>query len=275
MPYSYAKYSHAPDYSPDVEYHEGDQCRAMCRVWKATKTVKGVYPYLQVGTKDSLERIYSWVKIHVETLDAYMKYKFESTIRSYTLEVSSAGWATVCVPFQFSIPEGMRLFAVTGRDDNGRLEMSEVTTPEANKPYLVEALPGSYFLTGYTEEADEYADDYLRNGLLQGCYAEKYIPQGNYVLQNHNGTTGFYKVSKDGSVKIGPNRAYLTIGDDELAADEYTLDGGDVTIAHQMNVEESQIVGIFDMGGQRRETLRPGLNLVRYSDGTTIKVMMK
>ena len=85
----------------------------------------------------------------------------------------------------------------------------------------------------------------------------------------------FYKVSKDGSVKIGPNRAYLAIGNDELAADEYTLEGGDVTIARQMNVEESQIVGIFDMGGQRRETLKPGLNLVRYSDGTTIKVMMK
>ena len=275
LPYSYAKYSKAPDYSPDVEYHEGDQCRATCRVWKATKTVKGVYPYKQVGTKDSLERIYSWVKIHVETLDAYMKYKFESTIRSYTLEVSNAGWATVCVPFQFSVPEGMKLYAVTGRDEDGRLEVTEVASPEANKPYLVEALPGSYFLTGYTEEADEYADDYLRNGLLQGCYAEKYIPQGNYVLQNHNGTTGFYKVSKDGLMKISPNRAYLRVDSEDLEADEFTLDGGDVTIARQMNAEDSQIVGIFDMGGQRQDKLRKGLNLVRYSDGTTIKMMKR
>ena len=161
------------------------------------------------------------------------------------------------------------------KSPDGRLEVTEVASPEANKPYLVEALPGSYFLTGYTEEADEYADDYLRNGLLQGCYAEKYIPQGNYVLQNHNGTTGFYKVSKDGLMKISPNRAYLRVDGEDLEADEFTLDGGDVTIARQMNAEDSQIVGIFDMGGQRQDKLRKGLNLVRYSDGTTIKMMKR
>lgn len=274
-PYTYAQYNRAPNYSSDVEYHEGDICRAACRVWKATKTVKDVIPYLQVGTKDSIGRIPNWVKIHVETLDTYMKYKFESTIRTYTLEVSNAGWATVCLPFQFAVPEGMKLFTVTGRNENDRLDVTEVITPEANKPYLVEAQPGSYFLTGFTEEADEYADGYLRNGLLQGCYAEKYIPRGNYVLQNHNGTKGFYRVSEDGSVKIGPNRAYLTVDADEQAADEFVIDCSDLTIARQVNAEENQIVGIFDMGGQRQEKLRKGLNLVRYSDGTTIKMMMK
>ena len=119
------------------------------------------------------------------------------------------------------------------------------------------------------------SDSYLRNGLLQGCYVERFVPRGCYVLQNHNGTKGFYRVSEDGSVKIGPNRAYLTIDGEDLAADEYSLDGGDVTIVRQMNAEDSQIVGIFDMGGQRQDKLRKGLNLVRYSDGTTIKMMKR
>ena len=275
LPFTYKDYTSSPTYSDSMEYLEGDKCRLNYRIWRATKTMLGVKPYKQIGCKDSLERVQTWLAEHLESLDSYMKYKFESTLQTYTLQVSSVGWSSLCLPFQFAIPEGMEVYTVTGRNEKGQLQTTLVSAPEANKPYLVKAPPGSYLLTGYTEEVDESTNNYLRNGLLQGCYVERFVPQGCYVLQNHNGTTGFYKVSKDGSVKIGPNRAYLAIGNDELAADEYTLDGGDVTIARQMNVEESQIVGIFDMGGQRRETLKPGLNLVRYSDGTTIKVMMK
>ena len=275
LPFTYKGYTSSPTYSASKEYHEGDQCRLEYRIWRATKTMMGVTPYKQIGSKDSLERVQTWMAEHLMSLDSYMKYTFESTLQTYTLQMSSVGWSSLCLPFQFAVPEGMEVYAVAGRDEKGHLLTTAVSAPEANKPYLVKAPPGNYVLTGYTEEADVSSDSYLRNGLLQGCYVERFVPRGCYVLQNHNGTKGFYRVSEDGSVKIGPNRAYLTIDGEDLEADEYTLDGGDVTIARQMNAEDSQIVGIFDMGGQRQDKLRKGLNLVRYSDGTTIKMMKR
>ena len=275
LPFVYSTYSKAPDYSASVEYQEGDLCRSKMRIWRATKTVKGVNPYLQIGSRDSIGRIDSWVKIHMVTLDNYMKYSFESTIRSYTLEVSNAGWATLCLPFQFAIPEGMLLFAVSGRDDDGHLLTTAVTAPEANKPYLVKAPPGEYFLTGYTEEADEYADDYLSNGLLKGCYEERYVPQGGYVLQNHNGLAGFYRVADNGTVKIGPNRAFMATDGDEGSAAEYVLDSDEVTGIDLATSTPDGIVGIYDLSGARQTQLRKGLNLVRYSNGSTLKVTVR
>lgn len=274
LPFSYSKYTKLPDYSSTVEYHEGDMCRSKFRLWRALKTIKGVTPYKQYGSRDSIGRIENWVKIHMATLDTYMKYSFESTIQSYTLEVSNVGWATVCLPFQFAIPKQMKVYSVTGRDEDGQLVMTAVDMPEANKPYLVEAAPGAYFLTGYTEEADEYTDDYLKNGLLQGCYAERYVPQGNYVLQNHNGSTGFYRVSENGMMKIAPNRAYLVGNDDESNVGVFAL-GHDETGVLNLTTSDNDIVGIYDMRGGLLPSLQKGLNLVRYSDGSTLKVVVK
>ncbi len=274
IPYSYANYKKASAYSSNVEYHKGDMCYESMRVWKATQTVKGVYPYKQIGCRDSIGRIPNWMKIHLETLDSYMKYTFESTIRSYTLEMSNAGWSTLCVPFQFTIPENMQVYSVTGFDEDGQLVLEAVSSPEANQPYLVKAPPGLYFLTGYTEETDEYADDYLQNGLLQGCYVEKYVPKDQYVLQNHNGKTGFYQVRENGSVQIAPNRAYLKSGNNELQAGEFSIENVDVTTVNQIE-EPNTIEGIYDISGTQLPKPRKGLNIVKYSNGTTLKITVK
>ncbi len=273
--YTYKFYSSKPEYSADTEYHEGDICSAKYRLWRATSTVKGVLPYKQIGCKDSLERISSWVKIHLETLDSYMKFKFTSQIKSYTLEVSNAGWSTLCLPFSFAIPVDMQVYTVKGRSAEGRLVLEHVDAPEANKPYLVKAAPGAYLLTGYTEEASEYADDYLVNGLLHGCYAARYVPAGNYVLQNHNGATGFYRVEKDGTTKMGPNRAYLASEGDDGGVNEYVVDTPDgITTFHNAD-DDNNIIGIYDAGGVKWDGLHKGVNLVRYSNGKTKKMVIK
>ena len=274
-PFSYSVYTSSPKYSSKTEYHEGDLCTLDYRIWRATKTVKGVKPYIQIGCKDSLERIPGWVKTHMEALDAYMKFTFTSQIKSYTLEVSNAGWSTLCLPFSFAVPADMQVYTVKGRSAEGRLVLEQVDVPEANKPYLVKAAPGSYLLTGYTEEGEEYADDYLVNGLLRGCFSARYVPEGNYVLQNHNGMIGFYRVKENGTTKMGPNRAYLVSEEENSDINEFVIDATDGIIAFHNGDDDNVVVGIYDANGVKRDGLQKGVNLVRYSNGKIKKMVVK
>lgn len=65
-------------YSPNRTFYPGDVCWLEGRLWKATDTVKSVKPFLINANRDSIERLYGWVKGRIEFLDAYFAYTNES-----------------------------------------------------------------------------------------------------------------------------------------------------------------------------------------------------
>ena len=142
--------------------------------------------------------------------------------------------------------------------------------PEAYKPYLVEAAPGRYLLTGYTEEPTEDDNAGIHSeGSLRGVLAARYVPQGGYVLQVHNGKTGFYRVKEEGQVKMGANRAWIEAGDSQ--ANCLSLDA--ITDGINATEEVPTIADIHDIRGIRVNGIQKGLNIIRYSNGKTLKMM--
>ncbi|MBR6981047.1 MAG: CotH kinase family protein [Prevotella sp.] len=270
LPFNYSTFSKAPEWDAETTYEKNSVVKARYRLYQNSEETTGVRPYKQTGHLDSLERIHPYLVAHVAAMDRLTGYTFTSIPTSYVLEVSSAGWSTLCIPFRFALPEGMTLYAVDGRRGNGSLILRRVDEPEAYKPYLVEAAPGRYLLTGYTEEPVE--DDNLGihcEGSLCGVLAARFVPQGGYVLQVHNGKTGFYRVKEDGQVKMGANRAWLETDDSQ--ANYLTLDTFTDGIA--TTEEAPAITDIHDMRGVRIDGIQKGLNIIRYSNGKTLKVM--
>lgn len=270
-PNTWSGYKEAPAYSDTVTYNAGDHVSWSFKKWTATGTTKGVKPASQLGCQDSPERIRDWIEKRIAYEDGYMDYTFESLPMSVTLGVSSAGWSTVCFPFKFSIPDNMSIYRVTGVDSKGKLVTEQVSETEANKPYLVQGWPGSYVLSGYTEEASESDADYLVNGLLKGTLVSQYVPKGNYVLQNHNSNIAFYLVDQDGTVKSSPYRAWLVNPQLELSSNVLTFDQNystavDLTETHPL------IEGIYGLDGNKRNQLQKGINIVKYSDGKNLKI---
>ena len=147
--------------------------------------------------------------------------------------------------------------------------------PEANKPYLVKGAPGLYILTGFTEETDEQSDDHLVNYSLRGCFTERYVPKGCYVLQNHNGHVAFYLVAEDGQVKTAAHRAWLRFDNSEdvpANALEFT---DDIPSSISVSQESPEIVGTYSMDGTSTSGMVHGVNIVKYSNGTTKKIVIK
>lgn len=269
--YSYSRYNATADYNDTVTYKAGDICRAEIRLWKANKTVKGVRPYKQVGCKDSLQRIAQWVSQRMVSLDSWMNYSFTPQFTSYTLTISSVGWSTLCLPFKFDVPEGIEVYSVTGSTMDGKLSIKRVEEPQAYTPYLVKGCPGEHVFVGMSEQADEDDDNYLVDGCMHGCLVARYVPQGCYVLQNHNGKAAFYRVAENGQVKMGNNRAYLeltnTPSTNIIVFDEETPT---CVSLPEKNVE---ITGIYNMNGVQVEHLVKGVNIIRYSNGKTRKIV--
>lgn len=274
-PFAQPEYSKLPNYSDTITYKAGQKCRVQSKIWMTKEDVKGVRPYKIMGSKDSLTRMAYYLPIHFAALDKWMHYTFETQAMSYTLNVSTAGWTTLCLPFSFAIPDNLQFYSVKGMREDGRLILVQTPTVEANKPYLVKGKPGSYFLSGFTEEAGELGEDYLRNDRLQGCHVGRYAPQGSYVLQNQNGNVAFYKVEESGTVHVGEHRAWLVADSEAMTLpNAFELDVEDTDC---VDVPESQTgqMSVYSADGSLITHPVKGLNIIRYNNGKTAKVIMK
>lgn len=221
---------------------------------------------------DNAERIDTWVTQRLALEDEYLGYT------TYDLIVTSAEWATICVPFAFEVPENMSVYSADGILEDGKtLAMTNTNKPEANKPYLVHANEGTYNLSGVKVDADEEADDYLCNGYMVGSYSDIYVPKDDYVLQNQATGVGFYRVTDDNQIRLKANRAYISkailpvaykaSSSLRISIENYT----DITdFVFDVN---SEIESIYSVNGIKKNLLTPGLNIVKQKNGKISKVV--
>lgn len=136
------------------------------------------------------------------------KFTIENEIFDTPLTVTSAGASTLVLPYDATIPEGVKAYTLEHKEGEATAIATELTGfIPANTPVLINAEAGTYNFHG---EKTTWVGTEQTVGALTSVRVSKYVPAGSYVLQNHNGKVGFYKVEKANSVMIGANRAYLT-----------------------------------------------------------------
>lgn len=272
-------YGKVADYSDAVIYNEGDMCKAMARVWKATGTSQGVKPYIingYVENPDNIERVETWISTHLDLLDKRFMTNNTGTSETYSLNISAAGVSTVCLPFDFTITDGMRLFTVEGTNDD-ILVLTETNSAEAYRPYLIFGTPGQYVLTGTSIEPELESPEYLVNGLLIGTLENAFAPKDSYVLQNKNSKVGFYYVAEDGKMMIAKNRAYMSTSSISLntKANNYKLNDEASSLISSFAFNANKPVQIYNINGIKQSNLSKGINIVVDDNGKSHKLMVK
>ena len=183
---------------------------------------------------------------------------------SINVTVSSAGYATLYVPFAVTIPSGIKAYAVSGLSGN-LLTLAEIeTTIPAGTPVILEGGANTYtfdITTGGSYEGDNK---------LEGTYLQKAADDGSYILQSQNNKVGFYQVDTSiAQPNVPANRAYLSVpASTPNPVKAFYFE--DATDAIQNVFEGISNGEIYNLAGQRISKLQKGVNIVNGK-----KVMVK
>lgn len=183
---------------------------------------------------------------------------------SITINTTAAGWGTTILPFAAEKPADVKVYSCAAVDGS-TLTLTEVDALEANKPYIIE---GAWNAT-LTGDAQGTALTYTE-GLLKGVYTPTEAPMGSYVLQKHGNDVAFFKVSET-IPTVGANRAYLQV---ENEAKMFHF-GGDATGISTIKALMKGDAEIYNISGVKQNSLQKGMNIIKMSDGTTRKLMVK
>ncbi len=127
-------------------------------------------------------------------------------LASHTLQVTDAGAATLVLPYETEIPEGVKAYTLTYASGNKAVATELTGVIPANTPVLVNAEKGDYTFKATATLTTKAAKPV--SGSLHGVWSEEVVPEGSYVLQNQSGTVAFYRVEA-ADFKVKANQAYL------------------------------------------------------------------
>jgi hypothetical protein len=205
----------------------------------------------------------------VFTVNSHIDFNIvETTKPSIEINTTAAGWGTVMLPFAQELPAEVKAYTCDATE-NDRLTLTEVNALEANKPYLIE---GAWDET-VTGDAQGTALTYTE-GLFTGVYADQDAPVDSYVLQNKKEKLGFYRVAEGKQPTVGSNHAYLTV-EAASARDAFFFGEGETTAISTLKALSEGTVEIYNLNGVKQSKLQKGTNILKMSDGSIRKVMVK
>lgn len=211
--------------------------------WPILKTLINLN-YQALGTYEKeVETIQKYIPTRLNWFDKQLELTSDTIF--YTMEASE--WATLYLPYAFTIPEGMSCFSVTGVDEESNLVLDTIYYTRPNTPYLVHAPVGEYKIPCYKVNAK----DERENGLLVGCMEDKIAPIGSYVLQSLEEGLAFYRVVEGAQPIINGTKAYLQLPemDWNIEKPAFYLDNNNDYIAEVKN-NSTSMIRVFNLSGK-------------------------
>ena len=215
----------------------------------------------------------------VFTVNSHIDFEIvEAQPAQATLNINEGvKYGTFIAPFKAEIPEGVTLYNVNEVNDEVNGTSLVLTLAEggivANTPYVAYSKNAvSETLSGWgTAKAESYTA-----GALIGTFVETEIGtetngKKNYVLQNHEGTVGFYKVTDSSNKTIKANRCYMSTNVTPAAdVKGFVLDDIVTGISQILSNSNKAAEGIYDLNGNRLAAPQKGINIING-----VKVLVK
>ena len=181
-------------------------------------------------------------------------------VYTYTLNVTSAEWATLYLDFPATIPAEVEAYTVTKVND-GYVTLTQVKgVLPANTGVIVKAAENDYTFAYSTDEAAD-----VTGNLLKGTVTDKNIEGEAYVLGKVDGEVGLYKAAMTGtSWKNNANKAYLPMSAvANKSAEFFGFDWDGTTGIDEMTEQRAESKEIYDLTGRKVETISaPGIYIV-------------
>lgn len=188
-------------------------------------------------------------------------------LATHTLSVTEAGAATLVLPYETEIPEGVKAYTLAYASGNKAVATELTGVIPANTPVLVNANEGQYTFKAtatLTKKADKPV-----SGNLHGVWSEEDVPVGSYVLQYQSGTVAFYRVDAAG-FKVKANQAYF-YAPGAAGAKMLNIDfGGEATAINGVEAETSNAnTQVYTIDGKKANRNNLAKGQVYVTNGKT------
>lgn len=219
----------------------------------------------------------------------------------YTRTFNSTNWQALYVPFSMKYSDWSNDFEVAAinnvhqydDDDNGIFDRTELEivkvksgSLKANTPYLIKPkTTGTKTITINNATLKKTEVNYIYCASVNTMYTftgtYSTISGATMISNGYYGMGGGELVqAEDNDASLGAFRWYLKIENKEegsyapgkitvLCLDDEMATGIDENVIDV----ENKVVGIYDANGRKLNEMRNGLNIVKYSDGSTKKIM--
>lgn len=180
-----------------------------------------------------------------------------ATVLTHTLSVGEAGWATLMVGCNTTIPSGVNVYAVSSVTNTSAILTPVSGVIPANEAVLVEAAEGDYYF-GFTTEPGSVGENLLEGSLFNCTVSEE-----AYVLSTVDGKTAFYQVDlTEGAFECKANKAYLpkTAASARFLSFDFGTETG--IIETETGNEKSENSVVYDLAGRRVQKAQKGLYIV-------------
>lgn len=191
-------------------------------------------------------------------------------------QIAPEKWSTFVVPFSMDIPEGWEVKELAEEtladDDYLHLRFTDARSIEAGKPYMVRTPEQvSSIVVEDVDVTRQLENEQIGNVSFIGTYVPGFVPQGDYFISNN-----LFYYAVDGTNTIKGYRAYLSVdpsvkinGVRFFTDDDWVL-GMDKTVSEPVTVKE-----IYNLNGVRLDKPVKGVNILKMSDGTVKKIILK
>ncbi len=198
-------------------------------------------------------------------------------VASFPLSITAAGMATLCLPFNVILPEGMYAYDFTSNnideEDNGvySCAMQMLAKPGeilgSGTPVVVKADEGEYNLEiTLSEKNAKYS---LSGSLLCGNFVKQNLSQGTpvkFVFVDGDDGVGFYRMQASGT--IAANKCWMewVLPVEASEVRSFLLRFDSLTGIDDINPENNAKVAdsyhIYDINGRHLNNLQKGVNII-------------
>lgn len=193
---------------------------------------------------------------------------FTVTTATYTREMpTGTEWGTVCLPFNITSTEEVPLYTIN-RIEDGKLYLDKKTEAEAGTPVIFHA--NSTSVTFTTENARVKGASPTTEASLAGTYTDLVIKENLGSIYYIN-SDAFHQAKA--SLRVPAYRAYIIYNKVQGAKPSVLFIGDATTGIEETGTAPATTKACYSVGGVRRSAAVRGLNIVRLSDGRTIKVV--
>ncbi len=190
--------------------------------------------------------------------------------------IPAGKWSTFVLPYTTAVPGGLiakKFKAATTVGQSVKLTFEDATTFEAGVPYMVKPTGDEAVNLPDVENVNidmEAPVCEMEAATVVGTYVRITIPEGAYFISNNK----YYEAGA--ANKSNGYRAYIQINEGASVNEVvYFFDEDSATGISAAEVEGDGIVAVYSLDGRRLQAPRRGVNIVRMSDGTTRKVLVK